>query len=50
MERVVRGHYAVGFRWVESREKNEEGGAWTLCSGLPLRQCVNHEMHEMMFM
>ena len=30
MERVVRGHYAVGFRCVGSREKNGEGSAWAL--------------------
>ena len=35
MEKVVRGHFAVGFRWVESREERGEGSAWSLCSGLP---------------
>ena len=30
----MRGHYAVGFRRVEGREKRGEGSAWTLCSGL----------------
>ena len=40
-ERVVRGHYAVGFRWVGSREKNHE---WTRISSIheavPLILCV----------
>ena len=36
MEKVVRGHFAVGFRWVESREENGGRSAWPLCSGLPL--------------
>ena len=35
MERVVRGHYAVGFRWVESREENGEGSAWLARVGAP---------------
>ena len=35
MERVVRGHYAVGFRWVGSRGKNGEGSAWLARVGAP---------------
>ena len=35
MERVVRGHYAVGFRWVGSRGKNGEGSAWLARVGVP---------------
>ena len=31
----MRGHCAVGFQQVESREEGGEGSAWTLCSGLP---------------
>ena len=34
----MRGHYAVGFRWVESREKKGEGSAWLARLGAPLRR------------
>ena len=32
----MRGHYAVGFRWVGSREENGEGSAWLARLGAPL--------------
>ena len=49
MERVVRGHYAVGFRWVGSREENGEGSAWMARVGAPraaIPPCVPEEGGE----
>ena len=34
----MRGHYAVGFRWVGSREENGEGSARLARVGAPLRR------------